>query len=85
MDKTETQIEKEKQAVAAMVNAKSNMQTAIDRIWTLERALRNADSAFSALLYHVGPHSKLEDNGGKHILVKDFITIQRLEITKVLP
>jgi len=85
MDKTETQIEKEKQAVASMANAKSNMTTALDRISTLERALRNADSAFSALLWHVGPHSKLEDNGGKHILVTDFITLQRQGITKVLP
>lgn len=85
MDKTETQIEKEKQAVASMANAKSNMTTALDRILTLERALRAADSAFSSLSHHVGPHSKLEDSGGRHILVTDFITLQRQGITKVLP
>lgn len=41
-DKTEEQIAAEKAAVAAMRNAKANMETAFDRIDTLTRALANA-------------------------------------------
>lgn len=84
MDKTDIQIEKEKLAVLAMANAKSNMSTALDRIATLERALRNADSALSRLSQYVGEHSKME-YGSSTCLVKDFITLQRQGITKVLP
>jgi len=84
MEKTDTQIEKEKQAVAAMANAKSNMSTALDRIATIERALHSADSALSRLSHYVGEHSKME-YGSNTSLVKDFITLQRQEITKVLP
>jgi len=42
MDKTEEQIAKERAAVEAMKNAKANMDGALQRIATLERALGTA-------------------------------------------
>lgn len=40
--KTEQQIERERNAVSAMMNAKANMTVTLDRITTLESQLRNA-------------------------------------------
>ena len=39
-DKTDEQLQKEREAIAAMHNAKSNMEKALARIQTLENALR---------------------------------------------
>lgn len=41
-DKTDDQIAKEKAAVEAMRNARSNMAAVLDRVSTLEKALRDA-------------------------------------------
>jgi hypothetical protein len=58
-DKTEAQIDREKAAVAAMTNAKSNMNDVLARVATLERALANATSAISRLKRHVGSESQM--------------------------
>lgn len=56
-DKTEEQIAREKAAVDAMKNAKSNMGTALERIATLESALAGAIAALSWTKKHVGQDS----------------------------
>jgi hypothetical protein len=85
MEKTEAQIEKEKQAVAAMANAKSNMTIALDRIKSLENALFRASNAISALRYHVGEHSKIERASNSAVYVREFISDEVGAIAKVLP
>lgn len=82
-DKTEAQIEREKQAVLAMSNAKSNMATALDRIDTLNRSLRSANQALSYLKHHVGGHSYIRD-GSNHRTVTEWIDELRAAIAKVL-
>lgn len=52
-DKTEEQLEKERNAVDAMRNAKSNMTAALDRIATLERALETARTEFGNLKQYI--------------------------------
>lgn len=59
-EKTEAQIEREKAAVAAMSNAKANMDAVLARVATLERVLSDASSAIGRLKRHVGPESKME-------------------------
>jgi hypothetical protein len=56
-DKTEEQIAKERDAVEAMRNAKANMTAALDRISTLEFALRAAVAALSRCKGYVGASS----------------------------
>lgn len=55
MEKTDEQIAKEREAVAAMTNAKANMTNALDRIVTLERALYDAKSNISTLKGYIPP------------------------------
>lgn len=86
MDKTEAQIEREKTAVAAMANAKSNMATALDRIATLEQALKHASHHLGQLKYHVGDHSKIDMHDNRPpVFVKTYIGDAQAAITKVLP
>ena len=63
-DKDEAQIEREKQAVAAMVNAKSNMSVALDRINRLELALRSASKDISRLKQCVGVDCQITYHNG---------------------
>lgn len=53
-EKTEEQIAKERAAVEAMRSAKANMTAALDRISTLEFALKGAVSALSRCKSYVG-------------------------------
>lgn len=55
MEKSDEQIAKEREAVAAMTNAKANMTNALDRIATLERALNSAKSNISTLKGFIAP------------------------------
>lgn len=83
--KNEAQIEKEKQAVAAMTNAKANMHDALSRIQTLETALKSAHNHLGSMRYYVGEHAKIEATSGSHITVKAWLADRQAEIAKVLP
>lgn len=83
-DKTEAQIEREKQAVMAMTNAKANMTEALSRIQTLETALKASNEHLGRLKYFVGDHAKMEI-GGSTVYVKEWIAGRQGDIAKVLP
>lgn len=53
--KSEEQIAKEREAVAAMKNAQANMGKALDRIATLEGALRGAIDALGRARGYISP------------------------------
>ena len=72
-EKTEAQIEREKAAVNAMKNAKSNMDEVLSRVATLERALSNASSAISRLKRHVGSESTMRWHDGRQECV-DYVS-----------
>lgn len=55
MEKTEEQIAKERAAVDAMKSAKSNMTLALERISTLEAAMRQANNVISSLKSYIAP------------------------------
>lgn len=59
MEKTDTQIEREKAAVAAMTNAKSNMDAVLGRVATLERVLSDASNTIARLNRHVAQESTM--------------------------
>ena len=63
-NKDEAQIEREKQAVAAMVNAKSNMSVALDRINRLELALKSASNDIARLKRCVGQDCQITYHNG---------------------
>lgn len=84
MEKTEAQIEKEKQAVAAMANAKSNMTAALDRIKTLETALRNASGTISTLKGYIAPNVYTYPVQGNSRRCTDHADAAIAEIAKVL-
>lgn len=65
MDKTEAQVEREKAAVSAMRNAKSNMDEVLSRVATLERMLSNASNTISRLKRHVGSESQMTWHDGR--------------------
>lgn len=83
-EKTEAQIEREKQAVAAMANAKSNMTEALARIQTLESALKQAADDLGRMKYYVGEHAKMEI-GNNYVYVKSWIADRQAAIAKALP
>lgn len=84
MEKTEQQIEKEKRAVAAMANAKSNMTAALDRIKTLETALRNASVTISTLKGYIAPNVYTYPTQGNSRRCTDHADMAIAEIAKVL-
>lgn len=84
MEKTEAQIEREKQAVAAMANAKSNMTAALDRIKTLETALRNASGTISTLKGYIAPNVYTYPVSGNSRRCTDHADAAIAEIAKVL-
>lgn len=55
MEKTDDQIARERASVEAMKNAKANMATVLDRVETLERALKTASSTMSTLKGFIAP------------------------------
>ena len=55
MDKTDDQIARERASVEAMKNAKANMATVLDRVETLERALKAASTTMSTLKNYIAP------------------------------
>ena len=63
-DKTEEQIAKDKAAVEAMRNAKSNMDAALTRIATLENALGRAISDLKRAKHDISPSVYCYPNGG---------------------
>lgn len=52
-DKTDEQVAKEKAAVDAMRNARGNMATVLDRVGSLEGALRDAVTQLEAAAKHM--------------------------------
>ena len=85
--KTEAQIEREKAAVAAMKNAKSNMDEVLARVATLERLLGQTSNTISRLKRHVGSESQMTWHDGRQER-RDFVTKyadeQIAEIAKVV-
>ncbi len=80
-DKTEEQMDKERAAVDAMRNAKSNMASALGRIETLEKALDRARLEMTEIKKYI-PEGAYTYRGEKRCrsLVEDAVE----SITKVL-
>ena len=57
--KSEEQLQKEREAVEAMRNAKSNMDKALDRIRTLESALKQFGDLTTSVTKHIPNESYL--------------------------
>lgn len=57
LTKEELKAKKEKDAIAAMYNAKHNIEVALSRINTLESALSDADSVINQLIDFVPPNA----------------------------
>jgi hypothetical protein len=86
-DKTDAQIDREKQAVAAMTNAKSNMDAVLSRVATLERVLNNASSAIQKLKRTVGQDCQMMWHDGqadRRDFVTKFADEQLAEIVSIL-
>lgn len=87
-NKDEAQIEREKQAVAAMVNAKSNMSVALDRINRLELALKSARNDIARLKRCVGEGCQITYHNGSsetREYVHTYADNAIANIAKVLP
>jgi hypothetical protein len=87
-NKDEAQIEREKQAVAAMANAKSNMTVALDRIIRLELALKSASNDIARLKRCVGDDCQITYHNGSsetRDYVKNYAEAAIANIAKVLP
>jgi hypothetical protein len=87
-NKDEAQIEREKQAVAAMVNAKSNMTVALDRINRLELALKSASDVIARLRRCVGDDCQITYHNGSsetREYVRKYAEDAIAKIAKVLP
>ena len=54
-DKTEEQLARERAAVASMSSAKANMENALNRIQSLEAALRSASRSITTLKGFIAP------------------------------
>lgn len=83
-DKTDAQIEREKQAVAAMANAKANMSTALERIATLESALRTAANDLGRAKHYVGDQCGFQQ-GSSFVGVKTWLGDRQAAALKALP
>lgn len=82
-EKTEAQIEAEKNSVAAMKNAQSNMRSALERIATLEAILKSSDGVLYLLKRHTGSESRIMV-GSNSQTVHMWIDEMRNGIAKVL-
>lgn len=84
-DKTEAQIEREKQAIAAMSNAKATMATVLERTSTLEHRLRSTKMTLQELANHVGPLSVIPSSSSSQPqTVKQYIASAIAGIDAVL-
>lgn len=86
-DKTEAQIDREKAAVSAMTNAKSNMDAVLSRVVTLERMLIHASRTISQLKRHAGAESQMQWHDGRtdrRDLVSKYADEQIAQIAQVL-
>jgi len=84
MDKTEDQIDRERKAVAAMANAKSNMDQALQRIQTLEYRLNEAVAVLSALKGHIGPNAHTYPINGNTEIVHKYVERAVAKMREVL-
>lgn len=84
MDKTEDQIDRERKAVAAMANAKSNMDQALNRIQTLERRLNDAAAVVNALKLYIGSNAHTYPINGNTETVHKYIERAVANIREVL-
>lgn len=84
MDKSDEEIARERAAVEAMKNAKSNMTAALDRIKTLETALRDASGIISTLKSYIAPNVYTYPVQGNSRRCTDHADAAIAEIAKVL-
>ena len=84
MDKSDEEIARERAAVEAMKNAKSNMTAALDRIKTLETALWNASGTISTLKGYIAPNVYTYPVQGNSRRCTDHADAAIAEIAKVL-
>lgn len=80
----EQKVAKEKAAIDAMKNAKSNMATAISRIETLEMALQSARDRLSKTKGYIGPDCYAWSANGSQRRVHEVINDQLADIDKIL-
>lgn len=84
MEKTEDLIARERAAVEAMKNAKSNMATVLARVETLERALDCAKGTMSTLKGYIAPGAYTYPVGGNSRKCADIADDAIAAIAKVL-
>jgi hypothetical protein len=77
-------IERERQAVASMASAKANMTKVLDRVDTLERALRSAQSSISELKNYIADGAYVYPISGNSRKCKDVADHAIAAIVKVL-
>jgi hypothetical protein len=82
-EKTSEQIERERDAVKAMVNARTNMAAVLERVATLEAALANAGRAIKTLKSFISPEVYRYGNDNKPCI--QTATDALVEIAKALP
>jgi ABC-type transporter Mla subunit MlaD len=83
-EKTEDQIARERASVEAMKNAKANMATVLDRVETLERALRHASGTIGTLKGFIAPSAYQYPVGGSARKCTDIADDAMAAINKVL-
>lgn len=67
LEKTDDQIEREKEAVQKMIGAKGAMENSLKRINTLENALRKIVSLHEEAMRAVGSDAQIKTNYHKNI------------------
>jgi len=83
-DRTEEQIARDKAAVDAMRNAKSNMDAALARIATLESALTSARGDLGRAKAFIGQGAYAYPDGSNRVSVHDYIDSMIARATKAL-
>lgn len=83
-EKTEDQIARERASVEAMKNAKSNMAAVLERVDTLERALRNASGTIGTLKGFIAPNAYQYPVSGNARKCTDIADDAMAAINKVL-
>ena len=93
-EKTEAQIEKDKEAVQKMIGAKSAMEAAIRHIDTLEGRLKTIDAALRQYQSSLGEEAYVRTNwhglalrcqsDAKIIKASEFISLLRMGISEVV-
>ena len=79
-DKTDEQVAKEKAAVDAMRNARGNMATVLDRVGSLEAALRDAAGQLDEAAKHMPNAYRYESRQ----TLKEYYGEQAIKARKVL-